>query len=143
MRNRSRSCSASLLAALLVFCVVTPSTLAAQQTSKPIFTDNAPWLCVGGAFVAMVGLNRDAPLIVVRIGSKGIAAPQTIPLTGNEVTGLQCSASRIEVLAWKGGLKTPAILPFTVGYYEIYNEPLEQLDWPNSQRAQMPPAIKH
>jgi hypothetical protein len=40
-------------------------------------------------------------------------------------------------------LKTPAILPFTVGYYEIYNEPLEQLDWPNSQRAQMPPAIKH
>jgi hypothetical protein len=145
MSHRAQPSTIALLLSFLVFTLSleAPTTATAQKPTNALFTDYPPWLCVGGSFVAMVGLSKDRPLLVIRIDGKGIEAPQTIPLSGNEVRGLQCSGSRIEVLVWKGGSDIPSILPFTVGYYEIYNEPHEELDWLNSGRARMPSAIQN
>ncbi len=79
-------------------CVLAISTVSAQTSSKALITDYPPNLCVGGGFVAMAGISRRDPLIVIPIDVNGIDAPQTIPSVGDEVFGMLCSGDQIELL---------------------------------------------
>src|SRR4029077_650476 len=62
------------------------------------FTGNAPYLCVGGGFVAMAGIHRNADLIVMPIDVNGINAPQPIAQF-DAINGMRCGAHHIELLA--------------------------------------------
>jgi len=79
----------TILLALFALCVFATSAASAQTSSKPIFTDYPPYLCVGGGFVAMAGISPRDPLIVIPIDVNGIEAPQTIPSVGDAVRGMQ------------------------------------------------------
>src|ERR1700738_4993674 len=92
------SCTTLAFLALLAVCVLTTTTAGAQTSSKAIFTDYPPYLCVGGGFVAMAGISLHDPLIVIPIDVNGIEAPQIIPSVGDAVLGMQCSAHYIELL---------------------------------------------
>jgi hypothetical protein len=129
---------------LLVFALSVATGSAAVQTSKkPIFTDYQPFLCVGGGFVAMAGISKSNPLIVIPIDVNGIEAPQIIPSVGDAVIGMQCSDSRIELLVdddKSGRLIMPL---YTVQWHSqrpstISEEQRENLDLPKSGPA--PPA---
>jgi hypothetical protein len=121
----------------------------AQTSSKPIFTDYPPFLCVGGGFVAMAGINRRAPLIVIAIDANGIEAPQTITSVGDAVFGMRCSGSHIELLVndYKSGRFL--ILLYTVRQHsqdlttirEEQREDPEDLNLPTS--IPTPPAAEH
>ena len=56
----------TVLLGLFAFSVAAGSA-AAQTSSKPIFTNYPPYLCVGGGFVAMAGISIRDPLIVIPI----------------------------------------------------------------------------
>ncbi|MGB6483693.1 MAG: hypothetical protein WBE86_09435 [Candidatus Acidiferrales bacterium] len=78
-----------------------PTSPVREKTNgKPIFTGYAPYLCVGYGFVAMAGISRRAQLLVIPIDVNGIEAPQIIPWGGDEVRGMQCGGSHIELLAY-------------------------------------------
>ncbi len=117
------------LFATLVLCMTAASAAAAQTDSKPLFT-HRPWLCIGRGFVAMVPLYRPQPLIVIKISSKGIEAPQTLPTTGNEVHGLQCVGSDIELLVQEAGSDHFSVLPFSVKQSAVKQEQREDINWP-------------
>ena len=78
--------------------IVAAGSAVAQTSNKPIFTNYPPYLCVGGGFVAMAGISMRDPLIVIPIDVNGIEAPHSIPSVGDEVRGMQCSDSHIELL---------------------------------------------
>ena len=126
-----------------VLWISATSTAAGQTSTKPLFTDYPPWLCVGGGFVAMVPLSRPQPLMVIRIGAKGIEAPQTISTTNNEVRGLQCSGSHIELLVREGESDHFSILEFNVQESAINAGLREDLNWSISRKAATPPTIEH
>ena len=84
--------------ALLGLVLIATGYGVAQVGSKPLFTDYPPYLCVGGGFVAMAGIGQPDSLIVIPIDVGGIETPQTMPKVGNEVRGMRCGASHIEVL---------------------------------------------
>lgn len=132
----------ALSAILFVLCVTTASSVVAQPAAKkPLFTET-PMLCVGGGFVAMVPLGRPQSLVVIRIGSEGIEEPQTIPTTGNEVHGLKCVGSYVELLVVGTGSDHFSILPFSVQESGIQPQPREDINWSTSRKAPTPPEIE-
>lgn len=92
------SCSTFIFSALLAACLLTTTVAGGQTSSKALFTGNAPYLCVGGGFVAMAGIQRNAGLIVMSIDVNGIEAPQTIARF-DAINGMRCGAHHIELLA--------------------------------------------
>jgi hypothetical protein len=136
---RTSSNRLSCLAVLLLAPMVSASPARAPTAApKPLFTQR-PWLCVGGGFVAMVPLSRPQPLTVIRIGSNGIEAPQTIATTGNEVHGVTCSASYVELLVVREGSDHFSVLPFRMEGNAVQPEPREDINY--SQKAPIPPEI--
>ncbi len=90
--------TAFLFSALLATCISATSTVGAQTSSKALFTDYPPYLCVGGGFVAMAGISHPDSLIVIPIDVNGIETPQTMPKVGDALIGMRCGASHIELL---------------------------------------------
>ena len=131
----------AVLSCVFVLCVTTAVTGAVQKTSKPLFTDQV-WLCIGRGFVAMVPLARPQPLVVINIDSKGIEQPQRIPTTGNEVFGLQCMGSHIELLVREGESDHFSVLPFSVHEDGVKEEPREDINWSISRKPTTPSAIE-
>jgi hypothetical protein len=135
-----RTFTITAVVAVFVLCMATTSTPAAEKGSKPLFT-HRPSLCVGRNFVAMVPVSRPQPLIIIKVGDKGMEAPQTIPTTGNEeVFGLQCVGSDIELLVRETGADHFSVLPFTT-WPSIQPEPREDINWPIG-KVSTPPAIE-
>jgi hypothetical protein len=132
------------LVAFLGLPTILADAQTAQTSSKPIFTDYPPYLCVGGGFVAMAGIGLRDPLVVITIDVNGIETPQTIPAVGDEVLGMQCSSSRIELLVRddkSGRLITPL---YAVQWQfqrpsTIHEEQREDLNLPKT--GPVPPAI--
>jgi hypothetical protein len=125
--------------ALLAVCVWTTNT-GVQTSSKAIFTDYPPYLCVGGDFVAMSSNHR---LIVIAINVNGIEAPQTMPSEG---FGLRCSASHIEQLRNDEKSGRLILLLYTVQSHSqslstIREEQPEEIPLPKS--GQWPAALVH
>ena len=123
-----------------------PTSAVAQTSSKPLFTDYPPYLCVGNGFVAMAGISPRDPLIVIPIDVNGIEAPQTIPSVGDAVLGMQCSASHIELLVndYKSGRLIMPLYKVQWTYQSpttIYEEHREDLDLPKS--GPTPPALNY
>lgn len=138
-------CMLVAFSAMLAVCVFSTKTAGAQTSSKAIFTAYPPYLCVGGGFVAMAGISRRDPLMVIPIDVTGIEAPQIIPLGGDEVLGMQCSAHYIELLVndYKSGLNMPL---YAVQWHSnqpstIHEEQREDLKLPNI--GSTPPAIDY
>jgi len=126
-------------------CLVTTNIAGAQTNSKAFFSDYVPYLCVGGGFVAMAGISRRNPLIVIPIDVNGIEAPQTIPSVGDAVIGMQCSAHYIELLVndYKSGL---IMQLYVVQWHSnrpstIHEEQREELKLPKA--GPTPPAIAY
>jgi len=92
------SCTTFVFSALLATCALATDIASAQTGSKALFTGNAPYLCVGGGFVAMAGIHRNADLIVMPIDVNGIEAPQPIAQF-DAINGMRCGAHHIELLA--------------------------------------------
>jgi hypothetical protein len=129
-----------VFSALLAVCVWTSNNAGAQTSSKAIFTDYSPYLCVGGNFVAMSSNHR---LIVIPIDVNGIEAPQTIPSEG---FGLRCSASHIEQVHNDVKSGRFIVLLYTVQWHSqsrstIQEEQAEEIPLPKS--AVLPAAIVH
>ena len=87
-----------LLMTLVTMSIIEMNTASAQTDSKPLYTDYEPLLCVGGGFVAMAGITRNAPLIVIQISPNGIEVPRTLQTGANDVLGMMCSEHQIELL---------------------------------------------
>jgi hypothetical protein len=126
--------------ALLALCVWTTNNAGAQKSSKAIFTDHPPYMCVGGDFVAMSSNHR---LIVIPIDVNGIEAPQTI---SSEGFGLRCSASHIEQLHNDAKSGRLIVLLYTVQWHSksqstIQEEQPEEIPLPKS--GLLPAAIVH
>jgi len=133
----------TVLFAMLILSVATTRTQAAQANSpQQFFTIQAPWLCVGDGFVAMVQLARPQTLFVIPIDANGIEAVQKITTTGNEVFGLQCVGSHIALRVREDGSDHFSVLPFAVNGNTIKLEQREDINWSISQNAAMPPAIQ-
>ena len=113
--------------AVLAVCLTATNVAAEQAGNSPPFTRKAPSLCVGGGFVAMVPWGFSQPLVVIRISSKGIEAPQTFPTTGYYVGGMQCAGSYIELLVQQKGSDHHSILPLRVQSASFEVEPREEL----------------
>jgi hypothetical protein len=121
----------------------------AQVSSKPIFTDNPPFLCVGGGFVAMAGISSRARLIVIAIDANGIEAPHAITSVGDAVFGMQCSGSHIELLVNDYKSRRFLTVLYTVQQHpqglttirEEQREDPEDLNLPTSMPT--PPAAEH
>jgi hypothetical protein len=92
------SCTTFVFSALLAASIMATCTMSAETSSKPLFTDYPPFLCVGGSFVAMTGINMRDPVVVIPIDVNGIEPPLTMPAVGDEVIGMLCSESKIELL---------------------------------------------
>jgi hypothetical protein len=86
----------STLLVLSVVCLTTNN--AAAQSAKALYTGYPPYLCVGGGFVAMMGISKGAALVVISIDDKGIEAPQPTPVPDVDIRGMGCSGSHIELL---------------------------------------------
>jgi hypothetical protein len=126
--------------AALILSVATTHTMASQaSTPQQFFTRQAPWLCVGGGFVAMVPLARPQTLFIIPIDGNGIEALQKIPTTGNEVFGLQCIGSHIELRVREEGSDHFSVLPFSVDGNTIKPEDREDINWSISQKLQCHP----
>lgn len=123
-----------------------PTSADAQTSSKPIFTAYPPYLCIGNGFVAMADITHHAPLVFIPIDVNGIEAPQTIPSVGDDVLGMQCSGSHIELLV-KDYKSEHLIIPLYKvqwNYRElttIREEQREDLNLPKS--GPTPPAVEH
>ena len=131
----------AVLSCTLLLCFTTGVASAAQETNKPLFTDQV-WLCIGRGFVAIVPLARPQPLVVMNIDHKGIEQPERIATTGNEVFGLQCMGSHIELLVREGGSDHFSVLPFSVQDDGVRGEPREDINWSISRKPAMPSAIE-
>jgi len=125
----------------LVLCFTTAVSAASQDTSKPLFNDQA-WLCIGRGFVAMLPLARPQPLVVIDVGHNGIEPPEKIATTGNEVFGLQCMGSHIELLVREGESDHFSVLPFSVERDRVQQEPREDINWSISRKPTMPSPIE-
>ncbi len=130
-------------AAVFAFCALWAATAPgfAQRLQLPLLTDQT-WFCIGGGFIAMSPFSRPQPLIIIKIGGKGIEAPLTIPTTGSEVFGMQCLGSHLELLVRESGSDHFSVLPFHVQPGPIEREQREDIDWSISQKPSMPPAIE-
>jgi len=131
----------AVLSCMLVLCLATGIAAAAQETNKPLFTDQV-WLCIGRGFVAMVPLARPQPLVVINIDHKGIGQPDKIATTGNEVFGLQCMGSHIELLVRQGESDHFSVLPFSVRGDGIKQEPREDINWSIDGKFPTPSGIE-
>jgi hypothetical protein len=123
----------------------TTSGAVAQTSTKAIFSNYPPYLCVGGGFVAMAGIGR-SDLVVIPIDVNGIEVPHTIRLAGDEVRGIQCSASHIELLVYDYKSDRFIMPLYTVEWHSqslttINEEKPEDLNLPKS--GPTPPAVKH
>jgi hypothetical protein len=119
-----RTFTLTALFAMSVFVV----NIAAQKASKPLVTDYPPYLCVGGGFVAIVGSNT--PLALIRIDEKGIERPETIPVTYNDIRGVQCGGSQLELLdRGEGASGHFSTILLSVGKETIHQEQREDLGW--------------
>jgi len=101
---------------------------------------------VGGGFVAMAGIGRSDQLVVIPIDVNGIEAPHTIRLAGDEVRGMQCSTSHIELLVIDYKSDRLIMPLYTVEWHSqslttINEEKPEDLNLPKS--GPTPPAVKH
>jgi hypothetical protein len=129
-----------VILALLAVCVWATNNAGAQTSSKAIFTDYAPFLCVGGGYVAMA---RNHHLIVIPIDVNGIEPPQTI---ASEGFGLRCSASHFEQLHNDVKSSRLVVLLYTVQWHSqnrstIQEEQPEEIPLPKS--GPLPAAIVH
>jgi hypothetical protein len=115
------------------------SPVVAQDPGKPLFADRT-WLCLGRGFVALVPIGFPQSLTVIRVGAKGVEAPQTVSKPGGEVHGLQCMGSHIELLFEDGDHFS--VLPFNVQQGDIHQERREDLDWSISRKLAMPSVIE-
>lgn len=79
---------------------------------------------------------------MITIGSKGIETPQTIPTTGNEVFGLKCAGSYIELLVREGESDHFSVLPFKVEDHQIVRGQREDIGYSLSQKGPTPPDIE-
>src|SRR5882672_6397386 len=146
-RPRMKSSRAITVLSAFALCAFATSAAGTQtSSSKPIFTDYPPFLCVGGGFVAMAGISARDPLVVILIDVNGIEAPQTIPSVGDAVLGMQCSASHIELLVndYKSGRLIMPLYDVQWTYQSprtIHEEHREDLNLPKS--GPTPPAINH
>jgi hypothetical protein len=129
--------------AVMLFAVFVVSSAAfAQKSGKmPLFTHETS-LCAGSGFVAMVSFSRPQSLTVVTVSSKGIGAPQTILTTGNEVFGLQCMGSHLELRVRQGESDHFSVLPFSVSGDTIQPEAREDIDWSIARNGTMPSVIE-
>lgn len=135
------SCATVLLGFALS---VATGSAAAQTNNKPLFTDYPPYLCVGGGFVAMAGISKRDPLIVIPIDVNGIETPQIIPSVGDAVIGIQCSGCRIELLVNDYKSRSLIMPLYLVQWHSqrpstISEEQREDLDLPKF--GPTPPAI--
>jgi hypothetical protein len=140
----SSSRTAFVLSALLTICLLATSTVRAQTSSKPLFTAYPPHLCVAGGFVAMAGISRRNPLVVIPIDVNGIEPPQTIPSVGDEVLGMLCSNSQIELLVRDYESNRLIISLYAVQWHSgnpttIHEEQPEELNLPKA--GPTPPAV--
>jgi hypothetical protein len=130
------------LAAFFLLCVTVAIPAGAQTVAKkPLFTER-PWLCVGSGFVAMVPLSSPQPLVVIRIAGNGIEAPQTIPTTGNEVQGLKCAGSFVELLVVATGADHFSVLPFHIQSSAVEPEQREDIGYSASRKGPTPPEVE-
>jgi len=91
------SCTTFVFSALFATCVTATGAASAQTSTTALFTGNTPYLCVGGGFIAMAGISRNAALLVIPIDVNGIEAPQTIARF-DAINGMRCAAHHIELL---------------------------------------------
>jgi hypothetical protein len=119
-------------------------TVYAQTGSKALFGPewDPPWICVGGGFVAMLGKGYHQPLVVVAIDSNGIEAPKKLSVEGNEVFGMQCVGSYIELQARETDSDHFSVLPFRVEQGAIERQPREDIDYSLTLKGPMPSVIE-
>ncbi len=133
------SCTAFVFSALLAACLLTTNIADAQ--TRALFTDYAPYLCVGGGFVAMGG-THSADLIVMPIDVNGIEAPQTIARF-DAINGMRCAAHHIEllVLDYKSGHTTKLL--YNVQWHSQRPSTIDedQREDINVSRRPEPPAV--
>ncbi len=132
-----------VLVAILVAQFLGSRSLAAQDNkNRPLFT-HTPMMCYAGPYVAMVPLAAPQPLVIVPIGSGGIAPAQTIPTTGNGVIGMKCATWGIELLVRENGSNHLSKLPFEIEDGSVMPEPREIISWiiPKSNSSPIPQEI--
>ncbi len=128
----------ALLAALM-------STAHAQSASRAIFAGpefDSPQLCVGRGFVAMIRYGNRQPLVVVVVGNKGIEAPINVPIEGDEVFGMQCAGSHIELLVRQTAADHFSVLPFRFTQNILLRDAREEIDYSLAAKGPQPPAIE-
>lgn len=126
---------------VFVLFVASSSTFAQQSNSRPLLTEDTS-LCAGRGFVAMVPFSRSQSLTIVIVGDKGIRSPQTIQTTGNDISGLQCMGSHLELAVRETGSDHGSVLPFRILDGAIQREPREDIDWSISHNGTMPSPVE-
>lgn len=129
--------AALISSVLLAACIMATGVASSQTRSKALFTNDEPFLCVGGGFVAMAGTTDGAPLIVITIDAYGIGAPKTFPTGAEDVIGMLCSEHQIELLVVDGETHWQIVALYTVqqhvvGPTTIQIEQPEELNLPKS-----------
>lgn len=128
-------------AIMFVLLVASSSTFAQRSNSEALFTEDTS-LCAGRGFVAMVPFSRSQSLTIVMVSDAGIGSPQSIQTTGNDISGLQCMGSHLELSVREAGSDHPSVLPFRILDGAIQREPREDIDWSISHNGTMPSPIE-
>jgi hypothetical protein len=80
--------------------------------------------------------------MVIKIGSEGFEAPQSIPTTGNEVRGSLRVGSNIELLVQEAGADHFSVLPFSIQECTIEEAQREDFTSSSSRKATIARAIE-
>lgn len=126
---------------VFVLFVASSSSFAQQSNRRPLFTEDTS-VCAGRGFVAMVSFSRSQSLTIVIVSDEGIRSPQTIQTTGNDILGVQCMGSHLELEVREAGSDHASVLPFRILDGAIQREPREDIDWSISHNGTVPSPVE-